>query len=120
VALDTVQDYLTEVRTLLQDKREPYRYSSDSIVSELNLSMLETRKMRPDLFLKYYRTDFPTFAATTPEELATPVPFELIYRMALVYYICGKCILRDEEENDDARAGKFLAKHARSLLTTEG
>jgi len=117
VALSTVQEYIDEVRVLMQDRRVPYRYSDESIVSELNIAMLETRKMRPDLFMKYFRTPYPDFK---PEEPTVEVPFEPIYRMALVYYICGKCVLRDEEENDEARAGKLLAKHARSILSTEG
>ena len=117
MTLATVQEYLNEARVLLQDTRVPYRYSDASLVSELNLGILETRKMRPDLFVKYYRTEYPTFSASA---LGDAVPFELIYRSALVYYIVGKAGLRDEEENEDTRAGKFLAKHARQLLTVEG
>lgn len=117
MTLDTVQDYVDEARVLLQDLVAPYRYSDASIVSELNIGMLETRKMRPDLFLAYNRTTYPTFSTT---DMTMAVPFEPMYRPAMVYYIVGKCILRDEEDADETRAGKFLAKHGRQLLTVEG
>ena len=115
--LDTVQDYVTEARTLLQDSKTPYRYSDASVVNELNIAIAEAKRLRPDLFLKYRTTDYPTF---TPDAMSVTVPFEDVYRSALSYYIVGKCTLRDEEDTDDKRGMMFMQKFAAQLVTLGG
>ena len=73
-----------------------------------------------DLLLGPYGTNFVAPGSFTETLPLTLVPLERVYRSALVYYLVGKAALRDEEEGDETRAGKFLAKHARQLLTVEG
>ena len=59
MALDTVQDYIDRARVLLLDEVEDYRYSTESLVDALNEGILEMRRLRPDLFLDYFRTAIP-------------------------------------------------------------
>jgi hypothetical protein len=102
-ALDTVQDYVTAARVLLQDQSAPYRYPDLDLVAALSFAMLEARKLRPDLFL-----------TTTPQNFtandATAVSIDMQYRMPILYYLCGFAQLRDDENTQDARAAGLLGK----------
>jgi hypothetical protein len=117
VALDTVQDYVNEARTLLQDTVAPYRYADADMVVELNLAIFETKRIRPDFFFAYRTTPYPTFSA---ENMDAAVPFEDQYRPALTYYLVGKCTLRDEEDTDDKRGMGFVQKFAAQLVSLGG
>lgn len=115
-ALNTVADYIADARVLLQDQAAPYRYEDTELVENLNLGMLEIRRLRSDVLFAYLNTTIPTFSAYSP---ATAVPIDVQYRMALLYYICGQAQLRDEETTQDARATAFLQKFTAQLLTPE-
>ena len=116
MALDTVQDYVTEARVLLQDNAGPRRYSDAEMIAELNLAIFEARRLRPDLFLGYSsKNPYPTFTT-----LNDSVPFEEPYRQALTYYLVGKCTLRDEEDTDDKRGAAFVQKFTGQLITLPG
>lgn len=109
-ALDTVADYLTESRTLLQDVVVPYRYSDASLVAALNEGVQESRRARPDLWLGV--TSLPTYSALTT---TTTVTIDQMYRMAFVYYMCGRAQLSDQEDTEDQRALAFLGKFSSTL-----
>jgi len=107
----TVGDYLKDARTLLQDRVQPYRYSTGSLVHGLNLSLLEVRRMRPDLLVGYLDTvpqyDWSTAADDQPntdmDDDDNPtwseiVPMEQSFRKALVYGISGFAFERDQED----------------------
>ena len=49
--LNTVADYINDARTLLQDMIPEYRYDDPSLLRALNVALLETRRIRPDLFV---------------------------------------------------------------------
>ena len=116
MALDTVQDYVTEARTLLQDSATPYRYDDPSMINELNLAILEAKRLRPDLFLTYRgKNPYPTFVSLTDA-----VPFEDVYKPALTYYLVGKCTLRDEEDTDDKRGIGMVQKFTAQLISLPG
>ena len=116
MALDTVQDYVKEARTLLQDSVAPYRYSDLELIAELNLAVLEAKRVRPDLFFEYRgKHPYPTFTALTDV-----VPFEDVYRVALTYYMVGKCTLRDEEDTDDKRGIGMVQKFTAQLISLPG
>ena len=64
MALDTVQDYVSAARVLLQDTVAPYRYSDADMIAELNLAILEAKRVRPDLFFEYRgKHPYPTFVS---------------------------------------------------------
>jgi hypothetical protein len=101
-ALDTVQDYVTKARELLQDTVDsPFRYSTSDLLSALSISFNEAKLLRPDLFIV---TPLQSFTVSD----TTVVTFDPMYRIALVYYMCGMAQLRDDEESQDQRAAAFL------------
>src|SRR4051812_706951 len=95
--LDKVSDYIAEARVLLQDTvSTAYRYSDAELISALNISMLEAYRIRADLFLT--ALDFTVPKVTAPTD---PVPIELGYRSAFIYYMVGRAQLRDQEDTTD-------------------
>lgn len=118
MALDIVQDYITRARVLLLDQVGPqYRYPDDDLLQALNIAVMECRRLRPDVFQTYFNAT-PTLPSFTTMDDA--VPIDPMYRMAFVYYIVGHAQLRDDENEEDARAGMFLNKFAASLVTSNG
>lgn len=116
MALVTIEDYITEVRDLLQDTVDsPYRYDNAALIRALNNGLLEIRRIRPDLMINYFdEGEIPQFE-TDDSELEEDVPLDQMYRSALVYYIAGRAQLRDEENTQDARAAMFLNKFVNQL-----
>lgn len=114
MALDTVQDYIDRARVLLLDSVVPYRYSDADLVENLNMGILEARRLRPDLLKSYFRTTLPDFATTN---MSASVNIDPQYRVAFVYYICGQAQLRDDETVQDSRAVTFLNKFTAQLLS---
>lgn len=114
MALDTVADYVRDARVLLQDGSQPYRYSDSEIVENINLGLLEMRRLRPELLRSYFSSTIPTFSAGAQ---TTSVPVDPMYRVALLYYVCGHTQLRDDEGTQDARATVFLNKFTAQMLT---
>ena len=117
MALDTVQDYIDRARTLLLDTYNgPYRYSDADLVENLNMGILEARRLRPELFLSSFSATLPDFSAAA---MTAAVPIDSQYRVAFVYYICGHAQLRDDENVQDSRAVTFLNKFTSQMLTIQ-
>lgn len=116
-ALDTVGDYLTESRVLLQDTVAPYRYADAELVSALNIALMEVRRLRADLLLSSH-FEIPFFSIATVDK-AAKVAFEPMYRGSLVYYIVGRAQLRDDEATTDSRAASLLGKFMQQMLTVQ-
>lgn len=118
--LDTVQKYVNRARTLLLDTAAPYRYTTDDLVEALNMGILEARRIRPDLFRSFFRSEdgLPEFTSDAPG-LAEEVEIDEQYRVSFVYYMVGQIQLRDEEDVQDARAAAFLNKFTSQLLSTQ-
>lgn len=107
--LKTVHDYVRNVRTLLLDRVQPHRYSTDSIVEALNLALLEGRRVRADLFVTRWGNEVPVFTGNSDEQ----VDIEPQFRLAFVYGIAWQVLQRDQEDVQDARATAFMnAFHA--------
>lgn len=106
--LETVSDYVSDARTLLQDTITPYRYSDLELVVGLNITIDDTRRLRPDLFLGDGTTtnfgSIPSFAAAD----STVVEIENGFRYAVLLGMLGHTILRDQEDVQDARAAIFM------------
>jgi hypothetical protein len=116
MALDTVQDYVDRARVLLLDQVEPYRYPTIDLVEALNMGILETRRLRPDLLKSFFRGSLPDF---TVGALDAQVPIDPQYRVAYVYYICGQAQLRDDENNQDSRSAAMLNKFVAQMLSIQ-
>jgi hypothetical protein len=110
-ALDTVGKVLDYSRILLQDTIEPYRYPTPQLIDILNFSLLDARRLRPDLFLAT-STQVPFY--TDSNEVLT---IDQQYRLALVYFIVGHAQLRDEEDVQDVRAAAMLEKFSSMLAS---
>jgi hypothetical protein len=110
----TVQDYVNYSRVLLQDQVGPtFRYPDGDLISALNIAILESRRLRPDLWIGV--ATLPAY--TTPSDTTPVTGIDPQYQMAFVYYITGITQLRDEEFTEDQRATVFLNKFF-SMLTT--
>lgn len=113
MALDTVQDYVTASRILLQDTVQVYRYPDSDFVLALNEGILDASRLRPDLFMAYAST--PSYAAVD----GTAVTIDPMYRVAFPYFMAGWIQLRDEEYTQDSRAAAFMSMFTH-MLTTAG
>lgn len=116
MALDTVADYIHDARVLLQDEVAPYRYSDAQIVTALNYSLMEVRRIRPDLMKSFFNSTLPSYSATST---STAVSIDQMYRVAHLYYICGSVQLRDDEATQDARASGFLSKFVAQMSSAQ-
>jgi hypothetical protein len=114
-AFDTVGALLQQIRTLLQDtdtSSGEYRYSTDSLITDINQGMLEMFRMRPDIFLDN-KFKVPKF---TSAQLDAALVIEPQFVPSLVYYTVGMAQLRDDEVTQDQRAGMFLSKFSSMTL----
>lgn len=114
-ALEKVSDYITQARILLQDTISPYRYEDSSLVTALNLSLAETRRLRPDLII-YNKPPVPQFFSSA--DSGSEVCIELPFRQAVLNGLVGYAMERDQEDIEDARIGMFLGT-MRFMLTGE-
>lgn len=103
-ALDTVADYISDGRTLLQDTLQPYRYDDPSLLVALNTILLEARRIRPDLFVYKHHEKVPYFTNVDSSEVEIEQPF----RLSLVYGLCAHALARDQEDVQDSRSSKFM------------
>ena len=115
-ALGTVQAYVDRARMLLQDTIAPFRYSNEDIVAALNLAILEMRRLRPDLMRNYFRDPESLPEHTTADMATSKVTLDPMYRVAVIYYICGHIQMQDEEDVTDARAAGFINKFNQQLM----
>lgn len=110
--LATVNDYLTEVRTLLQDKTVPYRFSDNDLKDALGFSLMEARRLRADLFPNG------VIPSIDRNSLGTvTVAMDDMYRMALVYYVVGHMYLREEEEGSQALGDAYKRKFGAQMVS---
>lgn len=105
--LNTVANYITDARTLLQDTIQPYRYDDPSILVAMNVTMLEARRLRPDLFV--YNHQFRGQPQAFQANDDTLVDIEPQFRLAILHGMVGHALERDQEDYSDTRASSFLA-----------
>ena len=110
--LDSVQSYVDEVRTLLLDKRKPYRYGDSEVLTALNTALAEARRLRADLFVYRHGNRVPYFTAISGET----VPIDTQFRLAFVYGIAGHVLERDDEDVQDQRAASFTSQFYSILI----
>lgn len=119
MALATVTDYVNEARTLLQDTISPFRYTNAELLSALNMTLLDARRLRPDLFLGDGTTT--TLAAIDQFTAVNsdPVNIEQGFRYAVLFGMCSSAITRDQEDVTDQRAAGFMKLFRDKLLTLD-
>lgn len=104
--LNSVKDYIDDVRTLLLDKTQPYRYEDTELLVALNTALLEARRLRPDLFVTRYGAEVPSYRAVTGDQVC----IEPQFRLGFVFGVCAHALLRDDEDVQDERANTFLMR----------
>jgi hypothetical protein len=110
----TVADYIADARTLLQDTIPGYRYDDDSLLTALNATMLEAKRLRSDLFVYNLNTHGQVQSFAVVDD--TYVDIEPTFRLALVHGICGHAMERDQEDFADSRATAFLNMFTQGLI----
>lgn len=110
--LDTVGDFVAEARVLLQDQTLPYRTEDTELKQALGMGILETRRLRPDLFVF---TALPDIKSASPDN--TPIGVEAQFRLPLLYFVVGQVGLKDEEEGAEARASGFMRSFVAKMLS---
>jgi len=78
----TVAEVITEVRTLVQDTRAPYRYSDAVLLRFLNQTVRRMATIRPDLFTVI--GEIPTVAGTVIQRIPTTA-----IRLVEIYNVQG-------------------------------
>jgi hypothetical protein len=133
---DTVGDYISDARTLLQDRIVPYRYSTISLVAALNLALLEVRRIRPDLLWDNL-DQVPSYDWNDAMSTLVPgtdgnaddddnptwtqwVPIEQQFRTAVVYGIGAHALARDQEDIQDEAANDFRTTFENMLTEVRG
>jgi hypothetical protein len=112
--LARVVDYVNDARTLLQDKIPPYRYDDPSLLIALNITLLEARRLRADLFVFNLEVRGQTQAFTAVDE--SFVAIEPQFRLAILHGLCGHALERDQEDVQDVRATTFLGMFNAGLI----
>ncbi len=106
-ALTTVADYLTDARVLLQDVIAPFRYDDASLVTSLNIALLQARHVRPDLFVYKYCGEVPQFA-TNDSQNAEKVWIEPQFRLGILFGMVSHAFARDQEDIQDAKSNEAM------------
>ena len=112
--LETVADYISDARTLLLDKISPYRYDDASLCVALNVTLLEARRVRPDLFV--FCSPVVQHFEEQDIEALTLVKMEEQFRLAILHGLVGHAIERDQEDIQDSRATAFLTIMSNILI----
>ena len=112
--LGTVADLIADARNLLEDRIPPYRYDDSSLVTALNVTLLEARRLRADLFVYNLPVKGQTQSFTTVDD--TYVDMEPQFRLAILHGLCGHACERDSEDYMDARVTSFLAMFTAGLI----
>jgi len=106
--LNTVSDYVSNARVLLQDTATAHqRYDDPSLLSAINLSLLQARRVRPDLFVFNHRYSGQAQAFTAVDD--TYVDIEPQFRLGILYGMVAHAYSRDQEDYSADQATTFWA-----------
>lgn len=122
----TIDDIQTEVRQILNDQQVPYRYSDQWLIQIINTALRDLYRIRPDAYIGNFTSGVlsanPTNTYSTgdlqvingvpnplPPTPATPFPVDdRLFYGPLVFYVCGRIELNDDEFADNNRAMTLL------------
>ncbi len=114
--LATVTDYINDARVLLQDLIAPFRYDDPSLLTALNVTLFEARRIRPDLFVLRRRSPGEPEVPQFNQNQGQPVPMEHQFRLGILHGMVGFAFERDQDDIQDTRAAVFL-KTFNDMLT---
>lgn len=116
--LDTIDDYIADGRVLLQDTIAPYRYDDASLITAMNVTLLEGRRVRPDLFVYHHLPSGQRVQHFQGKD-GTKLEMEDQFRLAFLHGMVGHALERDQEDVQDERATTFMGIF-NSILTGKG
>ena len=114
MAKRTVKNCIDQVRNILQDEIDPYRYATSQLLEYFNNGQYELKRIRPDVWLGGYGVDLTLY---TESDYDTEIPFASTFFQPMVLFIAGYAELRDDEFTTDARAATLLTAFSRQLST---
>lgn len=117
----TLGDIETQARNILNDTVQEsgaFRYSPQEIYDAFNDALVQTRAKRPDAFLAMgLRNLVPQYSAAT--DATVPFPLDLIYFPAFLFYVCGRCELKEDTFSDDKRSITLMKTFTQMLLSVQ-
>jgi hypothetical protein len=103
---------LRQVRDILQDDAQPYRYPDETLVDAANLAIGEAWRLRPDLF--FGPGLLTGLVPSLPDTGPAPLPGFL--DTALVAFVSGWAELRDDQFTTDNRASILLQSFSNAMI----
>lgn len=107
-ALVTITDYITDGRVLLLDTIAPYRYDDISLVTAMNVTLLEGRRLRPDLFVYRACKEGESPVQSFQSNDGTALEMEEPFRLAFLHGMVAHALERDQEDIQDTRSATFM------------
>lgn len=99
-----LSDLISQVRELVQDEVEPYRYSDARLYRTLNNAFAEAYRVRPDIFVDLeFQVPF-----VTPLNVLDEFPLDVQFYTAFVDFVTSMTELSDDEWTVDSRAIALL------------
>jgi hypothetical protein len=105
-----VSDIVAHTRDLLQDWDDDRRYSDASLIRNLNMCLLEIRRVRPDAFIGAYDAPVVQYSKMDSE-----LQLSEMFMPSIVKYVTGMAELRDDEYTTDGRASALLQAFSTDL-----
>ena len=91
------------------------RFSDTDLINAFNDALLQARAKRPDLFLDMgLRSAVPQYAM--PADSSTIFPLDQMTYPAFLYYVVGRCELREDTFTDDGRALACMQRFTAQLM----
>lgn len=112
----TVEQIILGARVILQDEVDPFRYTQDELLSHLNNSLYELKRLRPDAWLSWFGKELPEYTNISAD-LASQIPINPIFYQQIIYYVAGYAELRDDEYTVDGRAAVLLQAFVANVST---
>jgi len=117
MALNTVADYSSDVRVLVQDTVPAFRYTDLEFLTALNVTLLEARRLRADIFIgqpfasppqDYTSGDETTSPYVAANDTTDLTWIDQQFRLGLVLGTVAHLLARDQEDVQDARSAMFM------------
>jgi hypothetical protein len=133
----TYQDAINEARDILQDTREPQRYTDVILLRKLNRALIELSRLRPDAFTELFDdttgdiivpevvivdatpdSDPDAVDADEDSEVALTDAFgpPTMFFPAIVYFITASAEILDDEFTTDGRAAMLMSQFKQEIV----
>lgn len=114
-----VGELFLRVRRIVNDVDTPYRYSDAHLYEQLETSLYDLYRLRPDAFID--RLDaIPSYPQDTVTPTAaiddpTVIALDNTFLQPIIYYIAGNLELIDDEFTVDGRAALLLKSFSNAI-----